>query len=77
MQRMSMDGRCPSLQGGIQSPVARRILNGESMCALTNEHTIKRSPLYRWRDAYRDKDAAGLRNYQSRFKNARWGWIRR
>jgi transposase len=40
--------------------VARRILNGESVSALSNELKIKRSVLYRWRDAYRDQGAAGL-----------------
>src|SRR6202035_4098880 len=40
--------------------VARRILNGESVSALSNELKIKRSVLYRWRDAYRDEGAAGL-----------------
>jgi transposase-like protein len=40
--------------------VARRILNGESVTALSNELKIKRSVLYRWRDAYRDQGAAGL-----------------
>jgi transposase-like protein len=40
--------------------VARRILNGESVSALSNELKIKRSVLYRWRDAHRDQGAAGL-----------------
>ena len=40
--------------------VARRILNGESVSALSNELKIKRSVLYRWRDAYRDEGASGL-----------------
>jgi transposase len=40
--------------------VARRILNGESVSALSNELKIKRSVLYRWRDAYRNQGAAGL-----------------
>jgi transposase-like protein len=40
--------------------VARRILNGESVSALSNELKIKRSVLYRWRDAYREQGAAGL-----------------
>ena len=40
--------------------VARRILKGESVSALSNELKIKRSVLYRWRDAYRDQGAAGL-----------------
>jgi transposase len=41
--------------------VARRILNGESVSALYQELQIKRSVLYRWRDAYRKDGAAGLR----------------
>jgi transposase len=40
--------------------VARRILNGESVRALHGEFGIKRSVLYRWRDAYRNEGAAGL-----------------
>ena len=40
--------------------VAQRILNGESVSALQQEVQIKRSVLYRWRDAYRKDGAAGL-----------------
>ena len=40
--------------------VAQRILNGESVSALHQEVQIKRSVLYRWRDAYRKDGAAGL-----------------
>ena len=40
--------------------VARRILNGESVSGLHYELQIKRSVLYRWRDAYRKDGAAGL-----------------
>ena len=40
--------------------VAQRILNGESVSALQQEFEIKRSVLYRWRDAYRKDGAAGL-----------------
>lgn len=40
--------------------VAQRILNGESVSALHQELQIKRSVLYRWRDAYRNEGAAGL-----------------
>jgi transposase len=40
--------------------VARRILAGESVSALHNEFQIKRSVLYRWRDAFRKDGAAGL-----------------
>ena len=40
--------------------VAQRILNGESVSGLHQEFQIKRSVLYRWRDAYRKDGAAGL-----------------
>ena len=40
--------------------VAQRILNGESVSALYAELQIKRSVLYRWRDAYRKEGAPGL-----------------
>lgn len=40
--------------------VAQRILNGESVSAIHNELQIKRSVLYRWRDAYRAEGPAGL-----------------
>ncbi len=40
--------------------VTQRILNGESVSALHQEFQIKRSILYRWRDAYRKEGAAGL-----------------
>jgi len=39
---------------------AQRIINGESVSALFHELAIKRSVLYRWRDAYRKEGAAGL-----------------
>lgn len=41
--------------------VARRIIDGESVSALHQTFRIKRSVLYRWRDAYRKDGAAGLR----------------
>jgi transposase-like protein len=40
--------------------VARRMLAGESVSALHHELAIKRSVLYRWRDAYRKEGVAGL-----------------
>ena len=40
--------------------VAQRIMNGESVTALHGEFQIKRSVLYRWRDAYRKEGAVGL-----------------
>ena len=50
--------------------VARRILNGESVSALSNELKIERSVLYRWRDAYRDQGAAGLSRPKGRPRGA-------
>lgn len=40
--------------------VARRIEQGESVSKLYHELAIKRSVLYRWRDAYRKEGPAGL-----------------
>lgn len=40
--------------------VAQRILDGESVSSLSSQYKIKRSVLYRWRDAYRDKGRAGF-----------------
>jgi transposase-like protein len=46
--------------------VARRILNGERVSALSNELKIKRSVLYRWGDAYREQGEAGLNRARGR-----------
>ena len=51
-------GRVFSLE--FKERVAQRILNGESVSALHHELQIKRSVLYRWRDAYRKEGVAGL-----------------
>ena len=40
--------------------VARRIEQGESISKLYHELGVKRSVLYRWRDAYRKEGPAGL-----------------
>ena len=40
--------------------VVQRIRKGESVSALHAELKIKRSVLYRWRDAYQKEGAAGL-----------------
>lgn len=40
--------------------VAGRILNGESVSALSDEFKIKRSVLYRWRDGLRERGPSGL-----------------
>jgi len=46
--------------------VARRMLKGESVSALHHELQIKRSVLYRWRDAYRKEGVAGLQRVGGR-----------
>jgi transposase len=46
--------------------VAKRILAGESVTKLRREFDIKRSVLYRWRDAYRKSGEAGLRRASGR-----------
>jgi transposase-like protein len=62
-----LNGRGPLLSGKnrvftreFKEGVVERILNGESVSALHQEVQIKRSVLYRWRDAYRKDGAAGL-----------------
>jgi len=42
--------------------VAQRILGGESVSAIHCETGVKRSVLYRWRDAYRKEGETGLRS---------------
>ena len=44
--------------------VAQRILNGESVSSLSSQYKIKRSVLYRWRDAYREKGKGWFRPAQ-------------
>jgi transposase len=39
----------------------RRMLSGEPVSRLSRELQVKRSLLYRWRDAYRSEGPAGLR----------------
>jgi len=46
--------------------VVRRMLKGESVSALHHELQIKRSVLYRWRDAYRKEGVAGLQRARGR-----------
>ena len=40
--------------------IAQRILDGESVSALSGQYKIKRTLLYRWRDLLRDHGAAGF-----------------
>ena len=45
---------------------ARRLLAGESGTALSRELEVKRSVLYRWRDAYRAEGVGGLSRRRGR-----------
>jgi len=45
---------------------ARRLLAGESGTALSRELDVKRSVLYRWRDAYRAEGMGGLSRQRGR-----------
>ena len=49
-----------------RSAVAQRMLNGESVMALYAELKIKRSVLYRWRDAYRKFGQDGFKKTSGR-----------
>jgi transposase len=49
-----------------RSAIAQRILNGESVMALSTEFKIKRSVLYRWRDAYRLAGKDGFKKTRGR-----------
>jgi transposase len=49
-----------------RSAIAQRILNGESVSAISDEFKIKRSVLYRWRDAYRRSGKDGLSKTRGR-----------
>ncbi len=40
--------------------IARRMLNGECVKALSEEYSLPRSMMYRWRDAYRRSGPEGL-----------------
>ncbi len=55
-----MSGKNRVFSKEFKESVAQRILNGESVSSLHHELQIKRSVLYRWRDAYRRDGAAGL-----------------
>ncbi len=57
-------GRVFSLE--FKERVAQRMLNGESVSALHHELQIKRSVLYRWRDAYRKEGVCGLQRGRGR-----------
>ena len=50
---------------------ARRLLAGQSGTALSRELEVKRSVLYRWRDAYRNEGVNGLSRRRGRPKPGR------
>jgi transposase-like protein len=52
--------------GEFKEGVVRRMLNGKSVSALHKELAIKRSVLYRWRDADRKEGVAGLQRVGGR-----------
>lgn len=55
-----MSGKNRVFSREFKESVAQRMVNGESVSAIHHEFQIKRSVLYRWRDAYRKDGAAGL-----------------
>ena len=55
-----MGGKRRVFSAEFKAGVARRMVNGESVTALRHEFQIRRSVLYRWRDAYLKKGARGL-----------------
>lgn len=44
----------------------RRMESGENVCALSRELEVRRSVLYRWREAWRREGAAGLNRSRGR-----------
>jgi transposase len=46
--------------------IVERILKGENVSALSREYQIKRTLLYRWRDAYRKQGVAGISRTRGR-----------
>jgi transposase-like protein len=56
-----MGGKQRTFTAEFRIEVAGRICNGESVSALSGELSIKRSVLYRWRDAFLKDGAVGLR----------------
>lgn len=51
---------------GFKEAAARRLLAGTSGTALSRELGVRRSVLYRWRDAYRAEGVGGLSRKQGR-----------
>lgn len=51
----------------------RRMESGENVCALSRELAVRRSVLYRWREAWRREGAAGLSRRRGRPRGRRDG----
>ena len=63
----SLKGRKPRVFSvEFKQQAARRLLGGESATALSRELEVKRSVLYRWRDAYRREGVSGLSRRRGR-----------
>ena len=52
--------------GEFKLAAVQRILTGANVCGLSRELGVRRSVLYRWRDAYRREGAAGLQRGRGR-----------
>ena len=61
-----MSGKNRVFSAEFRIGVARRILGGESVSKIHRELGVKRSVLYRWRDAYRKDGEAGLQRAAGR-----------
>ncbi len=46
--------------------IVERMLKGENVSAMSREYQIKRTLLYRWRDAFREAGAAGISRTRGR-----------
>ena len=65
----SLKGRKPrEFTVEFKEAAARRLLVGEKGTALSRELEVKRSVLYRWRDAYRSEGVSGLSRRRGRPK---------
>ena len=46
--------------------IAERMLAGENVTSLSQQHSLPRSMMYRWRDAFRERGAVGLQRSAGR-----------
>ncbi len=66
-----MESLKPRKPREFKEAAARRLLAGQSGTALSRELDVKRSLLYRWRDAYRQEGVNGLSRRRGRPKPGR------